>query len=45
MTDWLGIILSLLIVIFIILLVWAKVQGDTVVSILSEIRDFLKGDV
>jgi hypothetical protein len=44
MTDWLGILLSIAIVLFIILMVWAKVQGDTVVEILSEIRDFMKGE-
>lgn len=42
--DWLGIILTLLIIIFIILLVWSKMQGDTIIEILGEIRDFLKGD-
>jgi hypothetical protein len=44
MTDWLGILLSIAIVLFIILMVWAKVQGDTVIGILSEIRDFMKGE-
>ena len=40
--DWVGTILAFVVVIFIILLVWAKVQGDTIIEILEEIRDFLK---
>ena len=43
-TDYVGIGLTIVIVIFILLLVWARVQGDTVIEILGEIRDFLKGE-
>jgi len=41
--DWLGISLTFLIIVFIILLVWAKMQGDTIINVLEEIRDFVKG--
>lgn len=44
MADWLGIGLTLLILIFLILLVWAKAQGDTIIGILEEIRDFMRGN-
>jgi len=39
--DWLGTGISLLIIIALILVVWAKVQGDAVTDILREIRDLL----
>ena len=42
MVDWFGLFLTLLIVCFIILIVWGKAQGDTVIGILEEIRDFIK---
>ena len=43
MGELLGVILTLVIIVFLILLVWAKAQGDTIVDILEEIRDFVKG--
>lgn len=39
--DWLGTGISLLIICALILIVWAKVQGDTVTDILREIKDIL----
>ena len=41
-TDWMGIGLTLIIVLFIILLVWSKMQGDSIMDILRDIRDFVK---
>jgi hypothetical protein len=43
MTDWLGMGLALLIVLAIILIIVAKVQGDRVVDVLGQIMDFVKG--
>ena len=42
-TDWLGMGISLVIILFIILIVWAKIQGDKVVDVLAQIRDFIEG--
>jgi hypothetical protein len=39
--DWLGTGISLLIIIALILIVWAKVQGDTVIEILREIKELM----
>lgn len=44
MTDWLGTSITIGIILFILLLIWAKVQGDKVIDILSDIRDFMRGD-
>lgn len=44
MTDWLGTSITIVIILFIILLIWAKVQGDKLIDILSDIRDFMRGD-
>jgi len=43
--DILGLSLTVTIVLFIILLIWSKMQGDTIIEILGEIRDFVKGDI
>lgn len=43
-TDWLGIALTVTIILVIILLVWSKVTGDDPVDILSKLRDFVRGD-
>jgi len=42
-TDWMGIGLSLLIVLAIILIVIAKIQGDRVVDVLTQFLEFVKG--
>ena len=44
-TDWLGMGLTVLIILFIILIIWAKVQGDRLIDVLSEIKDFMRGDI
>lgn len=44
-TDWLGIGISVFILCAIILIVWAKIQGDRVVDVLAQIRDLMKGQV
>lgn len=41
--DWLGIGLSVLIILGIIIIIVAKVQGDRVVDVLEQIADFVKG--
>jgi hypothetical protein len=43
-TDWIGLGITIAIVLFLVLLVWAKMQGDTIIEILSEIRDFMRGE-
>ena len=43
-TDWIGLSITLAIVLFLMLLVWAKMQGDTIIDILSDIRDFMRGE-
>ena len=43
MTDWLGISLALLIIIGIILIVIAKVQGDRVVDVVTQFIELVKG--
>ena len=42
-TDWMGIGLSLLIVLAIILIIVAKIQGDRVVDVMQQFLDFMKG--
>lgn len=44
MIDWLGVSLSLLIILAIIIIVIAKVQGDRVVDVLSELLAFIRGE-
>jgi len=44
MIDWVGTSITLLIIVFLILIVWSKIQGDPIIEILSEMRDFMKGD-
>ena len=44
MADWIGITVTILIISFIMLIVWSKVQGDKITDILAEIRDLLKGE-
>ena len=43
-TDWLGISIAVLIILAIILIIIAKVQGDRVVDVLGQLLDFIKGD-
>ena len=43
-TDWLGIGLTLIIILAIILIIWAKIQGDKVVDVLAQIRDLMRGE-
>lgn len=43
-TDWLGILLTLLIILAIIAIIVAKVQGDRVVDVLEQFVDFMKGE-
>ena len=43
-TDWLGIGLTLIIILAIILIIWAKIQGDRVVDVLAQIRDLMRGE-
>ena len=42
--DWLGIGVAILIILAIILIIIAKVQGDRVVDVLEQFFDFMKGD-
>ena len=42
-TDWLGIGISTLIILFIILIVIAKVQGDRVIDVLKQIFGVFRG--
>lgn len=42
-TDWFGIALATLIILAIILIVIAKIQGDRVVDVLAQILSFVKG--
>lgn len=42
-TDWLGIAMALLIILFIIAIVIAKIQGDRVVDVFSQFLEFMKG--
>lgn len=42
MTDWLGTGITLLIILFIILIIWSKIQGDTIIDLLQDIKDFVK---
>lgn len=41
-TDWFGIALAVLIILAIILIVIAKIQGDRVVDVLSQLLDFVR---
>ena len=41
-TDWVGLGITFLILTFIILIVWSRIQGDTIIDILRDIRDFMK---
>ena len=43
-TDYLGISLTIIIILGILFIVWSKVTGQTVGELLSEIRDFIKGN-
>ena len=40
--DWSGFLITLLIILFIIFIIWSKVQGDSIMDILRDIRDFIK---
>jgi hypothetical protein len=42
-TDWMGIGLSLIIVLAIIAIVIAKIQGDRVVDVMEQFLEFVKG--
>lgn len=42
-TDWLGIGIAVLIVLAIILIVIAKIQGDRVVDVLQQFLEFVRG--
>lgn len=42
-TDWFGILLTLLIILAIIVIVIAKVQGDRFIDVLEQFLDFAKG--
>ena len=44
MVDWLGTSVAILIILAIILIVIAKVQGDRVVDVLEQILDFVRGE-
>ena len=44
MIDWIGIGITVIILLFLILIIWAKTQGDTIIDILREIREFMKGE-
>lgn len=42
MTEWLSISITVVIVLFLILLVWARMQQSTIIEVLGEIRDFIR---
>jgi hypothetical protein len=42
--DWLGTSVSLLIILAIILIVVAKIQGDRVIDVMEQFLDFMKGN-
>jgi len=42
--DWLGIGLTVLIILAIITIIIAKIQGDRVVDVMEQMLDFVKGD-
>lgn len=44
MTDLFGIVITLSILAFLGLLIWARVQDQTLIEILTDIRDFMKGE-
>lgn len=41
--DWIGISITIIIILAIIFIVIAKIQGDRVVDVLGQILDFVKG--
>ena len=43
-TDWLGIGLSIMIVLMIIAIVVAKIQGDRVIDVMAQFLDFVRGN-
>jgi hypothetical protein len=43
MTDWLGIGITVLIILLFFLIVVAKIQGDRVIDVLAQFLDFMKG--
>lgn len=42
MTEWLSIVLTGGIIFFIVLVIWSKVQGDSIVDIMRDIIDLIK---
>lgn len=44
MADWAGFLLAILIILSIIIIVIAKVQGDRFVDVLQQILEFMKGE-
>ena len=42
-TDWIGIALSLIIILGIIFIVIAKIQGDRVIDVLQQFMEVLRG--
>jgi hypothetical protein len=42
--DWVGVSITAFIILAIILIVIAKMQGDKVVDVLGQILDFMKGN-
>jgi len=42
--EWLGVGITIIIILAIILIIIAKVQGDRVVDVLEQFLDFVKGD-
>lgn len=43
-TDWLGISISVLIILMIIFIVIAKIQGERVIDVVGQFIDLIKGD-
>lgn len=43
MTDWLGILLSVIIILLIFTIIVAKIQGDKVVDVFTQILEAMKG--
>jgi hypothetical protein len=43
--DWLGAGLTILIILAIILIIVAKIQGQRIVDVLAQIRDLAKGEI
>lgn len=42
--DWVGISVSVLIILMIFLIIVAKIQGDRVIDVLEQFLDFVKGE-